>query len=103
MSLGETRKATKKIVRHHQLQHCIAKKLETLIGRLILMLGTPRTVCQRMGEKIGIVEPIPESILKGCQKRSRAQRSAELGDDILDGVTNCTKVFEIFIFDTKTN
>ena len=103
MPLAEIGKASKEVISDHQLQYRITEKLQTLIGWLTLMLSTPRTMCQRMGEKTGIVEPVTESILKGCQKRNRTQRSAQLGNDILDGIAHCAEVFKIFIFDTETD
>lgn len=91
------------MIGHDQLQDSIAEELEALVGRLTIMLCTPRAMCQCMREEVGVVELIPEPVLEGRRKRSRAQRSAQLGDDVFNGVAHCAEVFEIFIFNTETD
>ena len=103
MPLGQVREEGEEVVGDHQLQDGIAEKLESFVGVLAIVLCTPGPVCQRMGEESGIVEAIPEPILEGRRKRSRDQRSAQLGDDVLDGVTHCAKIFEVLVFDPEAD
>ncbi len=102
LPLGLVRQVHIEVLSDDDTEHGIAEELESFVRGLTWVFGTPGTMRQRDIEKSRVDKLMPEPLFKSDGGGRCSQASAQLRDDVVDGVSHGAEILEVFVVDTET-